>query len=55
MGAVSDVFGDVKYGFVLATGFSFLLFAGLLFNLIFDPSKRRLQALEKLEYSDHAA
>jgi fucose permease len=47
MGAVSDAFGGVQYGFWLATGFSFLLFAGLLLNLIFNPAKGRLETLER--------
>lgn len=34
MGAISDAFGDPKYGFILATGFAGLLFAGLLLNWI---------------------
>jgi MFS transporter, DHA1 family, quinolone resistance protein len=50
MAAVSDHFGDAKYGFVLATAFSFLLLVGLLLNLALDPAKKRLQMLEKLEY-----
>ena len=48
MGAVSDAFGGVQYGFWLATGFAFLLLAGLLANLAFDPAKRRLQEFERL-------
>jgi fucose permease len=51
MGAVSDRFGSITYGFALASIFSFLLAAGLLFNLIFDPASKRLQALERLDYS----
>jgi fucose permease len=50
MAAVSDHFGNAKYGFVLATAFSFLLLIGLVLNLIFDPTKKRLQTLEILEY-----
>src|SRR6478736_4015533 len=38
MGAISDVFGGPKYGFILATGFAGLLFVGLLFNWIFNPA-----------------
>ena len=34
MGLVSDAFGgDAKYGFMVATGFSVVLFLGLLYNL----------------------
>ena len=51
MGAVSDSYGDIRYGFVLATGFALLLAGGLLVNLIFDPAEKRLQALEELDYA----
>ncbi|GAA0541019.1 sugar MFS transporter [Rhizomicrobium palustre] len=49
MGAVSDTFGGVQYGFWLATGFAALLFAGLFANLLLDPAKRRLQEFERLD------
>ncbi len=48
MGAISDALGGVQYGFWLATGFAFLLFAGLLINLAYNPAKRRLAELERL-------
>jgi MFS transporter, DHA1 family, quinolone resistance protein len=48
MGAVSDAFGGVQFGFWLATGFSALLFAGLFVNLIYNPAKRRLAELERV-------
>ncbi len=51
MAAVSDAFGgNALYGFVLATLFTVLLFLGLLLNLIFNPTKARLQQLDKTEY-----
>ena len=51
MGAVSDAFGhNAKYGFVLATVFSGLLLIGVLINLLFNPTKRRLQKLDQSEY-----
>ena len=51
MGAVSDAFGhNAKYGFVLATVFSALLLIGVLVNLFFNPTKLRLQELDKSEY-----
>ena len=51
MGAVSDAFGhNAKYGFVLATVFSGLLLTGVLINLFFNPTKRRLQKLDQSEY-----
>ncbi len=51
MGAVSDALGHAKYGFILATGFAALMFAGLLINWIYDPAKARLAELESSEYS----
>jgi fucose permease len=50
MGAVSDAMGDTKYGFILATGFAGLLFAGLLLNWMFDPTRELLNRLDKTEY-----
>lgn len=51
MGAVSDAFGhNAKYGFVLATVFSALLLAGVLINLVFNPTRLRLKNLDKSEY-----
>jgi FHS family L-fucose permease-like MFS transporter len=51
MGAVSDIFGHPKYGFVLATIFSALLFIGLLLNRIYNPASERLATLDSSEYS----
>jgi MFS transporter, FHS family, L-fucose permease len=51
MGAISDLFNsDARYGFVLATLFAALLFAGTIFNLAFSPTKKRLASLNKSEY-----
>jgi len=50
MGAVSDLLGQPKYGFMLAAGFSTLLFAGLLWNWIVDPTRERLNRLDETEY-----
>jgi fucose permease len=50
MGVVSDLFGHPKYGFVLATLFAALLFAGLLLNWIYNPAKERLAKLDTSEY-----
>lgn len=44
MGAVSDSYGNVRAGFVLAATFAFLLSAGLLLNWAFDPTRYRLEA-----------
>jgi hypothetical protein len=51
MGAVSDALGDIKYGFVLATGFAALLFLGLLFNRVFDPARARLASRDDSDYA----
>jgi fucose permease len=50
MGAVSDAFGHPRYGFVLATIFAALLFAGLLLNWIYNPARERLAKLDSSEY-----
>lgn len=51
MGGVSDMFGqNAIYGFVLATVFAALLFAGTIANLIFNPTKARLLQLDQSEY-----
>jgi len=51
MGAVSDLLGDIKYGFVLATGFAGLLFTGLLLNRLFDPAGPRLESRNDDDYT----
>lgn len=50
MGAVSDLFGGPRYGFMLASVFAALLFAGCLLNSIFDPARDRLSSLDKSQY-----
>lgn len=50
MGAVSDAFGHIKYGFVLAAIFAGLLFLGAIMNFVFNPTKQRLQKLDESEY-----
>jgi FHS family L-fucose permease-like MFS transporter len=50
MGAVSDAFGHIKYGFVLATIFAGLLFLAAILNFVFNPTKLRLQKLDQSEY-----
>lgn len=51
MGLVSDAYGgDAKYGFIVATGFSALLFLGLLYNYIKNPTETRLAEIERTEY-----
>jgi len=50
MAAVSDAYGSARAGFVLATGFAFLLFAGLLVNWRLDPSRHRLANADREDY-----
>ncbi len=52
MGAVSDAFRHPRYGFVLATVFAALLFAGLFLNWIYDPARERLAAINSSEYRE---
>lgn len=51
MAAVSDALGDIRYGFVLATGFAALLFAGLVFNRFADPAGARLASRNDADYA----
>lgn len=55
MGAVSDWFGHPRYGFILATGFAALLFAGLLFNATVKPASAVLQRREESDYGGQGA
>jgi fucose permease len=50
IGAVSDAFGHIAYGFSLATGFAALLFVGALLNWLLNPTRARLQQLDASEY-----
>jgi fucose permease len=50
MGAVSDLFGGLRAGFVLATAFAALLFLGMLYNWIADPTRAVLQQSDATEY-----
>jgi fucose permease len=43
MGAVSDAYGDVRMGFILATALALLMFIALLLNWLIDPTQQRLQ------------
>jgi fucose permease len=50
IGAVSDAFGQIVYGFWLATGFAALLFAGAVFNWIANPARHLLEEFDATEY-----
>ena len=49
MAAVSDVFGNIRFGFILATGFALLLFLGLVWNKFVTPAASRLAHFELAE------
>ena len=51
MGAISDAFGHPRYGFLLATGFAGLLFAGLAINFMLKPASEMLAQLDRSEYT----
>jgi fucose permease len=51
MAAISDATGEVRSGFMLAAGFSLLLFLGLLWNWFADPAGRRLQQRDAADYA----
>jgi fucose permease len=55
MAAVSDAYGGTRAGFVLATVFALLLFAGLIGNWLLNPAARRLQSSDRADYGEAAA
>jgi MFS transporter, FHS family, L-fucose permease len=56
MGIVSDANGgDAKYGFIVAALFSALLFLGLLFNYLQNPTEKRLAEIEATEYGQQGS
>lgn len=54
MGTVGDLFGHVKFGFYLATGFSGLLCIAMIFNWIKNPAETHLAKLEQEQYGARA-
>jgi fucose permease len=52
IGAVSDAFGQIIYGFWLATGFAALLFGGALYNWLANPTRHVLRQFDLTEYQD---
>ncbi len=51
MGVVSDANGgDAKYGFIVATVFAAVLFFGLVFNFLYNPTAKKLAEIEASEY-----
>jgi fucose permease len=55
MAAVSDAYQSTRSGFVLATVFAFLLFAGLLVNWLLNPARTRLQTSDRQDYGSAPA
>jgi fucose permease len=53
MGIVSDMFGGLQAGFVLATVFAALLFLGLLYNWIANPARGELLRSDETDYGLH--
>ena len=51
MGALSDLLGDLRYGFALATVCAGLLFVGLLYNWMVNPTARALQQSDMADYN----
>jgi MFS transporter, DHA1 family, quinolone resistance protein len=51
IGAVSDAFGHIVYGFWLATGLAALLFIGLMMNWALNPTRAVLEQLDVTEYT----
>ena len=53
MGLVSDANGgDAKYGFMVATVFAAILFVGMVYNFVKNPTQKRLAEIEASEYSN---
>ncbi|AUC89821.1 MFS transporter [Alteromonas sp. MB-3u-76] len=53
MGLVSDANGgDAKYGFMVATAFAAILFVGMVYNFVKNPTQKRLAEIEASEYSN---
>ncbi|HTR25820.1 MAG TPA: MFS transporter [Terriglobales bacterium] len=50
MGAISDSFGNPKYGFILATTFAGLLFVSLLLNWMLNPTREILNQFDATQY-----
>jgi fucose permease len=51
MGALSDVTGQIAYGFWLATALAALLFAGLLVNWLANPTRTVLARVDATDYA----
>lgn len=52
MGACSDLLGNLKFGFALATFFAAVLFLILLYNWLADPTRETLHQSDAIEYGN---
>jgi len=50
IGATGDAFGDIIYGYWLASGFAVLLFGASLLNWMLNPTRAVLEERDSLEY-----
>jgi fucose permease len=50
LGIIGDLFGDIKYGFILATIAAAMLCLGLILNCFFDPTKQLVIARDQADY-----
>jgi fucose permease len=50
LGAAGDAFGDIIYGYWLATGFAVLLFGGSILNWVLNPTRAVLEQRDMTEY-----
>ena len=55
IGAAGDRFGDIIYGYWLASGFAALLFGASLLNWILNPTRAVLEARDTTEYAQERA
>jgi len=55
LGAMGDAFGDIIYGYWLATGFAVLLFAGAVLNWALNPTRAVLEDRDMTEYAPQGA
>ena len=55
LGAMGDAFGDIIYGYWLATGFAVLLFGGAVLNWALNPTRALLEERDMTEYAPQSA
>ncbi|HVG55448.1 MAG TPA: MFS transporter [Vicinamibacterales bacterium] len=55
LGAMGDAFGDIIFGYWLATAFAVLLFAGSILNWALNPTRAVLEERDMTEYAPQSA